>query len=253
EPVRCALEINKTLKDTSTLRVRMGIHSGPVNSVTDVNDTLNDAGPGINVAQRIMDCGDAGHILLSRHVAGDLSHYRQSQPELPFDNLSAETANAYFADGIQDEILTRLANISDLRVISRTSTEHYKSTPQNLREIAKQLGVAYVVEGSVQKSGDAVRVNVQLIKAETDTHVWAEIFDRKLTDIFAVESEVAKTIAEQLSAQLTGREQQAISTKPTENLEAYDNYLRGLAYTLKTVPTQANATNAQKYFRQAVT
>ena len=172
---------------------------------------------------------------------------------LPFDNLSAETANAYFADGIQDEILTRLANISDLRVISRTSTEHYKSTPQNLREIAKQLGVAYVVEGSVQKSGDAVRVNVQLIKAETDTHVWAEIFDRKLTDIFAVESEVAKTIAEQLSAQLTGREQQAISTKPTENLEAYDNYLRGLAYTLKTVPTQANATNAQKYFRQAVT
>src|SRR5204863_6375094 len=125
---------------------------------------------------------------------------------LPFENLSEEKANAYFADGIQDEILTHLAKISDLKVISRTSTQHYKSTPGNLREIAKQLAVAYIVEGSVQKSGAAVRVNVQLIKAANDSHLWADTFDRKLTDIFSVESEIAKTIAEQLSVRLTGRE-----------------------------------------------
>jgi TolB-like protein/Tfp pilus assembly protein PilF len=171
---------------------------------------------------------------------------------LPFGNLSAEPANAYFAEGIQDEILTRLAKISDLKVISRTSSQSYKSTPQNVREIARQLGVAYIVEGNVQKNGDAVRVNVQLIRAETDAHVWADMFDRKLTDIFAVESDIAKTIAEQLSAQLTGREQRMLAAKPTDNLEAYDNYLRGLAYTLKTVPNQANAMNARKHFKDAV-
>lgn len=351
EPVRCALEISRQLKEKSNLRLRMGIHSGPVNQVTDVNDTPNVAGPGINVAQRVMDCGDAGHILLSKHVADDLAQYRHWQPYLrdlgeyevkhglrlgivnlckdglgnpnlpeklqrrkrrrqnanlivrpvrprwsvatvlilsalvviiavsiyfsfgrlmrsgtpaavvpeksiavlPFENRSEEKANAYFADGIQDEILTRLAKISDLKVISRTSTQHYKSTPGNLREIARQLGVAHIVEGSVQKSGDAVRVNVQLIKAANDTHIWADTFDRKLTDIFSVESDIAKAIAEQLSAQLTGREKGVIANKPTDNLEAYDDYLRGLAYTLKTVPTQANASNAQKYFKDAVT
>src|SRR5213079_2447027 len=143
--------------------------------------------------------------------------------------------------------------IADLKVISRTSTQHYKSAPENLPEIARQLGVAHILEGSVQKSGEAIRVNVQLIKAANDSHLWADTFDRKLTDIFSVESEIAKTIAEQLSVRLTGREEQVIATKPTDNLEAYDDYLRGLAYTLKTVPTQANASNAQKYFRQAVT
>jgi TolB-like protein/Tfp pilus assembly protein PilF len=354
EPVRCALEISKALKEHPHIQVRMGIHSGPVNQIRDVNDTINVAGAGINVAQRVMDCGDAGHILLSKHVGDDLVHYRHWRPYLqdlgefevkhglrlglvnlckdglgnpnlpqklirrkgwkqnrdgtirhittlprsksivtaalilsavalaivlsiyfrpaqlvrsstpttavpeksiavlPFENRSEEKANAYFADGIQDEILTRLAQISDLKVISRTSTQHYKSTPQNLREIAKQLGVAHIVEGSVQKIGDAVRVNVQLIKADNDTHVWADTFDRKLTDIFSVESDIAKSIAEQLSAQLTGREQKVIATKPTDNLEAYDDYLRGLAYTLKTQPTQANASSAQKYFKDAV-
>jgi TolB-like protein/class 3 adenylate cyclase/Flp pilus assembly protein TadD len=358
EPVRCALEISRALRDHPQFQVRMGVHSGPVNPVTDVNDKTNVAGAGINVAQRVLDCGDPGHILLSAHVAEDLVHYRHWQPYLhdigecevkhgkrlhlfnlykdnlgnrqvpeklkprrpkqapgirpisahrwaqfgligalvlsasalaisfiffhrappttkasapgttapnalaviseksiavlPFENLSDEKANAYFADGIQDEILTRLAKIADLKVISRTSTQHYKSAPENLREIAKQLGVAHVLEGSVQKSGDAVRVNVQLINAATDSHVWADTFDRKLTDIFSVESEVAKAIADQLRAKLTGQEEQVIAAKPTDNPEAYDAYLRGLAYTLKTGNTPANALGAQKYLREAV-
>ena len=171
---------------------------------------------------------------------------------LPFENLSEDKANAYFADGIQDEILTRLSKIADLKVISRTSTQHYKSAPENLPEIARQLGVAHIVEGSVQKSGDAVRVNVQLIKAANDSHLWADTFDRKLTDIFSVESEVAKTIADQLRAKLTGQEEQVIAAKPTDNPEAYDAYLRGLAYTLKPATTPANSLGAQKYLREAV-
>jgi serine/threonine protein kinase/Tfp pilus assembly protein PilF len=172
---------------------------------------------------------------------------------LPFENRSEEKANAYFADGIQDEILTRLSKIADLKVISRTSTQHYKSAPENLPEIARQLGVAHVLEGSVQRSGDAVRVNVQLIKAASDSHLWADTFDRKLTDIFTVESEVAKAIAEQLRAKLTGREEQVIAAKPTDNPEAYDAYLRGLAYSVKPqFPSAATATAAQKYLREAV-
>src|SRR6184192_3742327 len=177
---------------------------------------------------------------------------RKSIAVLPFENLSDDRSNAYFSDGIQDEILTRLAKIADLKVISRTSTQHYKSTPENLREIAQQLGVAHILEGSVQKSGDAVRVNVQLIKAATDSHLWADSFDRKLTDIFAVESEIAKAIADQLRVHLTGREEQVIAAKPTDNPEAYDAYLRGLAYTLKTQNTPANYLGAQKYLREAV-
>ena len=353
EPVRCALEISQKLTETSTVRLRMGIHSGPVSQVRDVNDTINVAGSGINVAQRVMDCGDAGHILLSKHVADDLSEYRHWQPYLhdlgeyevkhglrvkivnlykdglgnpslpeklrrrkrwkqstdatvrpvivpgwsksvlitafilsaivvavtlalyfgfgrltrsgtaatvvpeksiavlPFENRSEEKANAYFADGIQDEILTRLAKISDLKVISRTSTQHYKSTPGNLREIAKQLGVAHIVEGSVQRSGDTVRVNVQLIKAANDSHLWADTFDRKLTDIFSVESDIAKSIADQLQAKLTGAEQQIVSAKPTNSVKAYDAYLRGLAYTLRASNNPAAALGAQKYFREA--
>ncbi len=171
---------------------------------------------------------------------------------LPFENRSEEKANAYFADGIQDEILTRLSKIADLKVISRTSTQHYKSAPENLPQIAKELGVAHILEGSVQKSGDAVRVNVQLIKAANDSHLWADTFDRKLTDIFSVESEVAKSIAEQLQAKLTGQEEQVIAAKPTDNPEAYDAYLRGLAYSVKPAITAANTRGAQKYLREAV-
>jgi TolB-like protein/class 3 adenylate cyclase/Tfp pilus assembly protein PilF len=335
-PAQCAVEISRALKEHPRLQLRMGIHSGPVGGVVDVNERANLAGAGLNMAQRVMDCGDAGHILLSKHVAEDLEEYQKWQPflhdlgscevkhgvrvsvvnlsddqfgnaklpqrfetaqkrrvrlrwaataaallalaaivagitmfsryrerstlaapeksiaVLPFENLSEEKANAYFAEGIQDEILTRLAKIADLKVISRTSTQHYKSAPENLREIAKQLGVAHILEGSVQKSGDSVRVNVQLIKAANDSHLWADTFDRKLTDIFSVESEVAKAIADQLRAKLTGQEEQVIAAKPTDNPEAYDAYLRGLAYTLKTADTPANALGAQKYLREAV-
>src|SRR5713101_3761131 len=153
---------------------------------------------------------------------------------LPFENLSEEKSNAYFADGIQDEILTRLSKIADLKVISRTSTQRYKKTSQKLSEIANQLGVANLLEGSVQKTNDQVRVNVQLIRAANDSHLWAETFDRRLTDIFSVESEVAKAIADQLRAKLTGQEEQVIAARPTNNPQTYDAYLRGLAYTLKT-------------------
>jgi TolB-like protein/class 3 adenylate cyclase/tetratricopeptide (TPR) repeat protein len=186
-----------------------------------------------------------------------LAGVRPSIPEksiavLPFENLSSDKENAYFADGIQDEILTRVSKIADLKVISRTSTQHYKSAPDNLPEIARQLGVAHILEGSVQKSGDAVRVNVQLIKAANDSHIWADTFDRKLTDIFSVESEVAKAVAEQLRAHLSGREEQVIAAKPTDNPEAYDAYLRGLAYTLKAGLIPANSLGAQKYLKEAV-
>jgi TolB-like protein/Tfp pilus assembly protein PilF/class 3 adenylate cyclase len=333
-PVLCAMEIAKALKDYPALGVRMGIHSGPVNEITDLNEQANIAGAGINVAQRVMDCGDAGHILLSKHVAEDLEQYPRWRPllhdlgecevkhgvrvgivslcadglgnpqtpkklhllkqqrtrsrwtaiafgslllaaivaafvivskrsttvsavpeksiaVLPFENLSRDPDNAYFADGIQDEILTRLSKIADLKVISRTSTQHYKSAPENLPEIARLLGVANILEGSVQKSGEAVRVNVQLIKAANDSHLWADTFDRKLTDIFSVESEVAKAIADQLRAKLTGQEEQVIAAKPTDNPEAYDAYLRGLAYSLK-ISAPANSLAAQKYLREAV-
>ena len=333
QPVHCALEISAALRDCPQIQVRMGIHSGPVNQVSDVNDQINVAGAGINIGQRVMDCGDAGHILLSKHVAEDLAQYRHWQPYLhdlgecevkhglrlqvfnlhrgglgnpavperfrhrlrgrraqwmvalglagllllggaiiwrqgrkdvpnpkpeksiavlPFENRSEEKANAYFADGIQDEILTRLSKIADLKVISRTSTQHYKSAPENLPEIARQLRVAHILEGSVQRSGDAVRVNVQLIKAATDSHIWAETFDRELKDIFALESEIAKAIADQLRVQLTGEEERAVAAKPTNNKEAYEAYLRGLAYTLRPGNTTADAFGAQKYFREAV-
>src|SRR5712692_268260 len=336
EPVECALEISRALKEHPRLQLRMGVHSGPVSGVIDVNGQANLAGAGLNMAQRVMVCGDAGHILVSKHSADDLGEYEHWRPllhdlgecevkhgmrvsivnlhadevgnpqlpkkfqalkkhkarmrwvattaallalaaivagvamfsryrvrstlfapeksiaVLPFENRSEDKANAYFADGIQDEILTRLSKISDLKVISRTSTQHYKSAPENLPEIARQLGVAHIVEGSVQKSGEAVRVNVQLIKAANDSHLWADTFDRKLTDIFSVESEVAKAIADQLRAKLTGQEERVIAAKPTDNPEAYDAYLRGLAYSVKAVTTPANSLAAQKYLREAV-
>ncbi len=343
-PVECALEISRALKKHPELQLRMGIHSGPVSGVIDVTGKANVAGAGINIAQRVMDCGDAGHVLLSKHVAEDLQEYPHWQPHLhelgecevkhgvrlslvnlyteelgnpavpeklkaarvaaaarrkraalrwlslgvvsllaviavigfllfryrrphaaiellvpeksiavlPFENRSRDPDNAYFADGIQDEILTRLSKIADLKVISRTSTQHYKSAPENLPEIARQLGVAHILEGSVQKSGDIVRVNVQLINATKDSHLWADTFDRKLTDILSVESDVARAIADHLRAKLTGQEEQVIAAKPTDNTEAYDAYLRGLAYTLKTTTSPANALAAQKYLREAV-
>src|SRR5216117_165759 len=176
----------------------------------------------------------------------------QSIAVLPFENLINDKEDAYLAEGIQDEILTRLSKIGDLKVISRTSTRHYESTPENLREIAKQLGVAHILEGSVQKSADTIRVNVQLIKAANDSHLWSDTYDRKPTDILSVESEVSKAIADQLRAKITGHEEEVIAAKPTDNPQAYDAYLRGLAYTLKTGFAPANSLGAQKYLKEAV-
>jgi len=169
---------------------------------------------------------------------------------LPFDNLSRDPDNAYFAEGVQDEILTRLAKVADLKVISRTSTQHFKSAPDNLPQIAKQLGVSNILEGSVQKAADQVRVNVQLINAMTDAHVWADTYDRKLTDIFAVESEIAKTIAETLQAKLSGAEKSSIAKAPTANPEAYELYLKGRFFWNKR--TGADLRKAIDYFNQAI-
>src|SRR5437899_1047316 len=169
---------------------------------------------------------------------------------LPFDNLSEEKGNAFFAEGVQDEILTRLAKVADLKVISRTSTQHFKSAPDNLPQIAKQLGVMNILEGSVQKANDQVRVNVQLINALTDAHLWAETYDRKLTDIFAVESEISKTIADTLQAKLTGSEKISIAKVPTANTEAYELYLKGRFFWNKR--TGADLKRAIDYFNQAI-
>ena len=173
----------------------------------------------------------AGRVMFSRNrVRSTLVVPEKSIAVLPFENLSRDPDSAYFADGVQEEILTRLASIADLKVISRTSTQRYQSKPGNLSEIAKQLGVANILEGSVQKAADQVRVNAQLINAQTDSHLWADTYDRKLTDVFEVESDIAKGIAESLRAKLTGREEQALAVKPTNNPEAYDAYLRGLSF-----------------------
>jgi TolB-like protein/class 3 adenylate cyclase/Flp pilus assembly protein TadD len=310
-PVLCAMEIAKALKSHPELHVRMGIHSGPVNEISDLNEQANIAGAGINIAQRVMDCGDAGHILLSRHVAEDLEQYPQwranlhdlgecevkhgvrvgvanlsgdgvgnaatpkkfqaikkrrahmrwaavavallalgafvggtfffshrpttsalrvldkSIAVLPFENLSRDPDNAFFADGVQDEILTDLAKIADLKVISRTSVMQYKSgIARNLREIGQQLGVAHVLEGSVQRAANKIRVNAQLIDARNDAHLWAQTYDRDLADVFAIQSEIAKTIAEQLQAKLSPKEEAVVEAKPTNDLVAYDLYLR---------------------------
>ena len=310
-PAQCAVEISRALKEHPRLQVRMGIHSGPVSGVVDVNERANLAGAGINIAQRVMDCGDAGHILLSRHVAEDLAEYERwreflhdigtfevkhrvpvsvtnlysdevgnaklptklqavrkrranvrwaeigaallvlgaiitafvfllhrstraplavldkSIAVLPFENLSSDKENAYFTDGVQDEILTYLAKIADLKVISRTSVLQYKSgVARNLREIAQQLGVANVVEGSVQRSGNRVRVNAQLIDARNDAHLWAQTYDRDLADVFAIQSEIARVIADQLQAKLSPAEKNAIEQRPTSDLTAFDQYSR---------------------------
>jgi TolB-like protein/class 3 adenylate cyclase/Tfp pilus assembly protein PilF len=309
-PVLCAMEVANALKGYPQLRVRMGIHSGPVNEVTDLNEQANIAGAGINIAQRVMDCGDAGHILLSKHVADDLEQYPRWRPclhelgdcevkhgvrlsltnlctdevgnrqlpsklarrikqrrkmmiiggallaiaaclasfvvhristnggaalssileksvaVLPFENLSDDKANAYFADGIQDEILTKLASVADLKVISRTSTAKYKSKPEDLKTVSQQLGVANVVEGTVQKASDKIRVNVQLIDARADSHLWAKSYDRDAKDVFAVESEISQEIADALQAKLSPNEANTLATAPTKDPEAYDLFLK---------------------------
>jgi TolB-like protein/class 3 adenylate cyclase/Tfp pilus assembly protein PilF len=312
EPAQCAFEVGRALKDNPRLEIRMGIHSGPISGVVDVNERTNVAGAGINVAQRVMDCGDAGHILLSYHVAEDLAEFERWRPflhdigtfevkqgarvsvtnlysdevgnpnlpgkleavkkhhahvrwvavaigllmvaalaagalsflrkgpsrslavaveksiaVLPFENLSEEKANAFFTEGVQDEILTHLARIADLKVISRTSVMQYKSgAPRNLREIGQQLGVAHVVEGSVQRAANKVRVIAQLIDARTDAHLWAQTYDRDLADVFAIQSEIAKAIADQLQAKLSPNEKKAIEQPPTTDLAAFDLYSR---------------------------
>lgn len=330
-PVLCALEISRALKGHPELKVRMGIHSGPVNEITDLNEQANIAGAGINIAQRVMDCGDAGHILVSKHVADDLEQYPQwrshlvelgecevkhgtrvsvvnlftddagnpalparlaaaqkptrpslrlttfkvtmvavillgivmcslifapailkslrsanapresagaarteaaTAPEksiavLPFENLSDDKQNAFFADGIQDEILTDLAKVADLKVISRTSVNQYKAAAaRNLREIGQALGVAHVLEGSVQRIANKVRVNAQLIDARNDGHLWAQTYTRDLADVFAIQSEIAEAIAQQLQARLTADEKARIATPSTTDPVAYDLYLR---------------------------
>ena len=334
EPVRCALEISRKIRDHPHIQLRMGVHSGPVNRVTDVNDKTDIAGSGINIAQRVLDCGDAGHILLSEHVAEDLRQYRQWQPYLhdlgecevkhglhlhlfnlskdglgnpqipdklrrrrrkqdaasvlrvsqprfpkfllpvalagsalalvitfliffhrtpsraisstvspagtrsmagpiseksiavlPFENQSKEKENAYFADGVQDEILTALARVADLKVISRTSTMQYKTgAPRNLREIGAALGVVHVVEGKVQRAANRVRVNAQLIDARTDQQLWAQTYDRDLADVFAIQSEIATSIAGQLQTRLSPREKTAIEQAPTNDITAFELY-----------------------------
>ena len=334
EPVGCALEISKALRGRPQIQLRMGVHSGPVNRVTDVNDKTNIIGSGMNVAQRVLECADAGHILLSKHVAEDLAQYRHwqlylrdlgecevkhglrlhlfslckdglgnpqvpeklkrrrwkqdsapvrpvSQPQfpkfllavalagsllaavvtsliffhgaptravistvsraetrsmpvpipeksiavLPFENLSKEKENAYFADGVQDEILTALAKVADLKVISRTSTLQYKTgAPRNLREIATALGVAHVVEGSVQRAANRVRVNAQLVDARTDRQLWAQTYDRDLADVFAIQSEIATSIAGQLQTRLSPSERDAIEQAPTNDITAFQLY-----------------------------
>jgi TolB-like protein/class 3 adenylate cyclase/Flp pilus assembly protein TadD len=325
-PARCALEISAALQNNPRIQLRMGIHSGPVNEVRDVNENTNLAGAGINIAQRVMDCGDAGHILLSKHVAEDLEHFVRWEPHLheigdcevkhgtrisvvnlctdqlgnraipsrlsrarpirgraasgaaktrisfvgpalvlgcallascwyflhrntagdstatnkssavvvpvssipeksiavlPFENLSTNQEAAFFADGVQDEILTNLAKVADLKVISRTSVMQYRTVrARNLREIGRQLGVARVLEGSVQRINNRIRVNAQLIDARTDAHLWAQVYDRDLADVFAIQSEIARTIADQLQANLSPREKAALNQVPTTDLVA---------------------------------
>src|SRR5437667_123245 len=337
-PAHCAFEISRARKERSRLQLRMGIHSGPVSGVVDVNNRPNLAGAGINIAQRVMNCGDAGHILVSKHVAEDLEEYEKwrsllhdlgscevkhsvrvsvvnlyddqfgnaklpqrfktlqkrrtrlrwvattaallalamiipgvvmfsryrerstlAAPEksiavLPFENLSEEKANAYFAEGIQNEILTRLAAVRDLKVISRTSTAKYQSKPDNLKTVAQELGVSTILEGAVQKAGDKVRVNVQLIDARADTHLWAKSYDRDLKDVLGVESEVSQEIADALQANLSPSESHVLAAVRTPDTEAYDLFLRG-EYELRQTGLSESAETydrAVAFYRQAL-
>src|SRR5262249_10181959 len=337
-PVECALEISRALQSRPQLKLRMGIHSGPVNPVADVNDQANLAGAGINIAERVMSCGDAGHILLSKHFAEDLEHYahwrshlhnvgevqtkhgakiqlvnlytdqlgnaalpaklkqartafrlksaavagllliamlgvgfwtvRRSQEKflntiaaipfksiavLPLENLSEEKENAYFADGIQDELLSNLAKIKDLKVISRISVMQYKSgITRNVKEIAQQLGVSYVVEGSVRRSGNHLRVSVQLINALTDRHTWAQNYDRTVADSVALQGELATQIASEVGATLSPQEKAGVEAKPTNNPAAYDAYLRARAFAAGSWEDKPTVENAIRSYQEAV-
>ena len=330
-PAQCAVEISPLLKEHPRLQLRMGIHSGPVSGVVDVNERANLAGAGINMAKRVMDCGDAGHILLSKRVAEDLEQYDKWRPllhdlgscevkhgvrvsvvnlyddqfgnaklprkfetvqkrrtllrlaevaiallvlaaiiaggiffirrptrsataipeksiaVLPFENLSEEKQNEFFADGVQDEILTDLAKIADLKVISRGSVMQYKSgVARNLREIGQQLGVAHLLEGSVQRAANKIRVNAQLIDARTDAHLWAQTYDRDLADMFAIQSEIATAIADQLQAKLSPNEKAAIEKPPTTDLAAFDLYTRAKTQLLSIGFSSSNEQNTQQ-------
>src|SRR5438132_3088463 len=325
-PVQCAIEMSRVAH--LHLPLRMGVHSGPVSGVVDVNERANLAGAGLNTAQRVMGCGDAGHILVSTRVAEDLAEYQEWQPflhdlgtcevkhgvklhvvnlysdevgrrelptklqaqrrhtarvrsllgaaallgvaaflagiilfsrnrlplvaaapeksiaVLPFENLSEEKQNAYFADGVQDEILTDLAKIADLKVISRTSVMLYKSgVARNLRQIARELGVANILEGEVQRAGNRVRVSAQLVDARNDVHLWAKHYDRPLDDVFTIQSEIAKAIADQLRAKLSPSEKAAIERPPTADLAAFDLYIRAKTLLLRSLYSGAQSKN----------
>jgi serine/threonine-protein kinase len=334
QPVRCALEISQALKEHPNLQVRMGIHSGPVNEVADVNERANLAGAGINIAQRVMDCGDAGHILLSKHVAEDLQHYPEWRPYLhdvgecevkhgetisivnlytselgnrnpprlkrtekemrrrrrrnalmlavsglivlsaagffllprvsarkidksiavlPFQNLSDQKDNAYFADGIQDDILTNLSKIGDLKVISRMSVMSYRGDgARNAREIGKALGVATLLEGSVRRVGNRVRVSVQLINANNDEHIWAEDYDRDLTDVFAIQTDLAQKIASALQAKLSPNEKQRLDSRPTQNSDAYLLFIQAHDYANRPDQFRDELLKAEELFERAI-
>jgi TolB-like protein/class 3 adenylate cyclase/cytochrome c-type biogenesis protein CcmH/NrfG len=349
EPVQCAMEIARALKTHLRLRLRMGVHSGPVDQVKDVNDRINVAGAGINVAQRVMDCGDTGHILISKRVADDLAqdslwqphlhelgevevkhgakigivnlyneeignpqapkglNYKRAAPTsasqvrnvlcgkpmlaaagillvgavvlglwkfrgfqtnkstagatgvpdksiavLPFENLSEEKANAFFADGVQDEILSDLAKVADLKVISRTSVMQYRNaSARNLREIGQQLGVAHLLEGSVQRAANKIRVIAQLIDARNDTHLWGQTYDRDLADVFAIQTEIAQAIANQLQAKISPSEKAAISQPPTTDLSANALYVQAKELEFK-APEQESLLQAVHLLEEAV-
>jgi TolB-like protein/Tfp pilus assembly protein PilF len=349
-PVRCALEIAEALKSRPKIQLRMGVDSGPVDQIMDVNDRPNVAGAGINMAQRVMDCGDAGHILLSRRVGADLAQYSKWQPHLhdlgeaevkhgvivslvnlytgdvgnpaipekvqrakrvetlrgrkvlgrklgiaaalvllvaiglgaflwskrtpapgvisgkavpampaksiavlPLENLSDDKENAFFADGIQDDLLTSLAKIKDLKVISRTSVMSYRNKAgRNLREIGKELGVASVLEGSVRRVGNRVLVNVQLIDTASDQHIWAERYDRTLTDSITLQGELATEIAGALRASLTADEKARVEMKATDNPEAYVAYLKGREAQLRPETSRENLLSAESFYKQAI-
>ena len=344
-PVLCAMEIAKALKNHPKLRVRMGIHSGPVNEITDLNEQANIAGAGINIAQRIMDCGDAGHILLSQHVADDLEQYPQwrsylhdlgecevkhavrvhavnlytdelGNPEvpekfktagaaaekargkstipkwalilaaglilvaiafggllnwqrvklktsaptsviqeksiavLPFVNMSADKNDEYLSDGVSEELITALSKITGLQVKARTSSFAFKGRNEDIQKIAELLHVSHLLEGSVARAGNKLRITAQLIQASDGNHLWSDTYDREMQDIFAVRSEVAQQVAGTLQIRLLGEDKKRLNKKPTENLEAYNLYRQGRYYSENI--TQDSFKKALEFYQQAI-